>query len=507
MNVACFRTRLTQDAVIKVFGISFKDYCESLIKNTMANNASKVSANLIEGRGGKTALISSSTNKVLFSDTFGRSPPLNCDLPQNLEASVSAVIPRTPYFTNDEHNTDIAVQAVWSQAAGQVDGSPFKATQHGSSCIKSLESVVLSLHNTAKCTPTSQQISTGSPGSTTHYNGLPVLSSDAVLFSGKSHDSASLELTSECRGVNSPSYRNIESPSASHSAATGVPAKTTGSQDFPPRSLSSDEPYPVFLPSFSRSETKVTESSPPEIAKQEVEVTFSSCYVSPLSQNNLELENAIGASPSTPDSWMPGCEVEEAAASSTACVTSKPAANGHSPSHEDLDSTTTNETQKNHDHGTADSAEEKQAVQENAAASSSGNSAFFDFLLTQGSEFNPTMKFQIVELIKCEFGKKMAGFNTEICQTEAEKRNLETEIRNSTLLLQQKEEEKLRLFAEIDKLQKNIVRATEKHKTLSQQSVKLKEESETVKRKISSCEDVEKELFGSPAKMKKVVER
>lgn len=36
------RTRLTQDAVIKVFRISFKDYCESLIRSTMANNASKV---------------------------------------------------------------------------------------------------------------------------------------------------------------------------------------------------------------------------------------------------------------------------------------------------------------------------------------------------------------------------------------------------------------------------------------------------------------------------------
>ncbi|XP_058946514.1 PRELI domain containing protein 3B [Pocillopora verrucosa] len=35
------KTRLTQDAVIKVFGVSFKDYCESLIKNTMASNASK----------------------------------------------------------------------------------------------------------------------------------------------------------------------------------------------------------------------------------------------------------------------------------------------------------------------------------------------------------------------------------------------------------------------------------------------------------------------------------
>lgn len=40
-----FRTRLDQDTVIKVFGISFKDYCESLIKNTMVNNASKVRFN------------------------------------------------------------------------------------------------------------------------------------------------------------------------------------------------------------------------------------------------------------------------------------------------------------------------------------------------------------------------------------------------------------------------------------------------------------------------------
>ena len=45
LSVICFRTRLDQDAVIKVFGISFKDYCESLIKNAMASNASKVRSN------------------------------------------------------------------------------------------------------------------------------------------------------------------------------------------------------------------------------------------------------------------------------------------------------------------------------------------------------------------------------------------------------------------------------------------------------------------------------
>lgn len=439
--------------------------------------------------------------KISFLDTFSSSPPLNCNLPQNLEASVSAVLPRSAIFAKDD-STDIAVEAVWSQA-GQVDGSPSKGMQHGSS-IKSLESVVLALRNTAKCTPsTSQQTSTGSPGSSTHHiNGL---SSDAMVLNGKSQDSAMLELTSECRDVNSSSY--IQSVSVSVSTA-GLPAQTTAVSEFPPGSLSNEDPYPVFLPNFPtpRSETKGSESSPHEVAKQEVEVTFSPCCVSPLSQSNSEMENPAGASPSTPDSWMPGPEGEEVTASSSAgCITSQLATNGHSSSHEDLNSTTSNETQK--DHSTTDVAEEEKAVQENTAASSSGNSAFFDFLLTQGSEFNPAMKFQIVELIKSEFGKKMTAFNTEICQTEKEKRNLEAEIRNSKLTLQHKEEEKLRLFAEIDQLQKNIEQAMEKHKTLSQQCVKLKEESEAVNRKISSCEEVEKELCGSPAKMRKLLDR
>ncbi len=444
------------------------------------------------------------TNKSLFSDTFVNSPPLNCNLPQNLEASVSAVFPRSAIFEKDDHSADITVEAVWSQA-GQVDGSSSKAVQHGSS-IKSLESVVLALRNTARCTPsTSQQTSTGIPGSSSHHNGLPGLSSDVVMLNGKSQDSARMDSTSECRDVNSSSY--VKSVSVSVSAA-GLQVQNDGVPVFSPGGLSNEDPYPVFLPSFPtlRSETNCSETAPPEVAKPEVEVTFSPCSVSPMSQSNLEMENATVASPSTPDSWMPGHEREEATASSpAACVASQSATNGHSSSHEDLDTTTSNETQK--DHGSVDIAEKEQALQENTTASTSGNSAFFDFLLTQGSEFNPAMKFQIVELIKSEFGKKMTAFNTEICQTETEKRNLEAEIRNSKLKLQQKEEEKLRLFAEIDQLQKNIVQATEKHKTLSQQCVKLKDESEAVKRKISSCEEVERELLGSPAKMKKIVDR
>ncbi|KAK3707971.1 hypothetical protein QZH41_010729 [Actinostola sp. cb2023] len=34
-------TNLQQEAVIKVFGISFGEHCENLIKTTMANNAGK----------------------------------------------------------------------------------------------------------------------------------------------------------------------------------------------------------------------------------------------------------------------------------------------------------------------------------------------------------------------------------------------------------------------------------------------------------------------------------
>ena len=436
---------------------------------------------------------------MLFSDATGNSPPLRCDLPQNLEASVSAVIPRSAIFASEDHNTGIAVEAVWSQA-GHIDGSPSKVMQHGSS-VKTLESVIHALRNTAKCTPsTSQQTGTGSPASSSHHNGV---SSDAAMFNSKSQDSASLQLTSESNDANSPSYNQSVFVSAS---AAGASAQVTGTPDFTTGGLSRDDPYPVFLPNFSGAIAE-SESSPPEVTKQEVEATsFSSCCVSPLSQSNLDMENAVGASPSTPDSWMLEQKTEEATASSTAtCVTSEPTDNSQSPLHEDLDSTTSNETQK--DHVTTDGAEEEPEVQENTAASSSGNGAFFDFLLTQGSEFNPAMKFQIVELIKSEFGKKMTAFNTEICQTETEKRNLEAKIRNSKLTLQQKEEEKLRLFADIDQLQKDIVQATEKHKSLSQQCVKLRKESEAVKRKISSCEEVEKELFGSPAKTKKSLDR
>lgn len=439
-----------------------------------------------------------STNKVLFSDAIDNSASLKCDLPQNLHASVSAVIPRSAIFASDVNITGIAVEAVWSQA-GHIDGSPSKVMQHGSS-VKTLESVIHALHNTAKTTPsTSQQIGKGAQAASNQPNEV---SSDAVMLNGESQNSASLQLTSESNDVNSCSYNQSASVSVS---VAGVSAQTA-TPDIPSGDSSSDDPYPVFLPNFPAAIVE-SEPSPPEGTKQEVEAaTFSSCCVSPLSQGNGDTGNAFGASPSTPDSWMLERKSEEATASSTAtCVPSEPAVHSRSPLPEDLDSTTSNETQKGH--LTADYTEEEPAVQENTAASSSGNGAFFDFLLTQGSEFNPTMKYQIVELIKSEFGKKMTAFNTEISQTETEKRNLEVAIKNFKLSLQQKEEEKLRLFAEIDCLQKNIVQATEKHKTLSHQCVKLRKESEAVKRKISSCDEVEKELFGSPAKTKKLLDR
>lgn len=41
-SIPICRTNLQQEAVIKVFGISFGDHCENLIKTTMANNAGKV---------------------------------------------------------------------------------------------------------------------------------------------------------------------------------------------------------------------------------------------------------------------------------------------------------------------------------------------------------------------------------------------------------------------------------------------------------------------------------
>ena len=102
----------------------------------------------------------------------------------------------------------------------------------------------------------------------------------------------------------------------------------------------------------------------------------------------------------------------------------------------------------------------------------------------------------------------MAVFNSELSQTEIEKRRLEAEIQSSRMKLQQKEEEKLRLFTDIDNLQKSIAVAVERQKMLAEQAKKLKEESKAVKRKISSCEEVERGLCCSPAiKMNKLAER
>lgn len=425
----------------------------------------------------------------LFTDVNGSSSPTNCDPLLSIEASGLTRITTSPSFTND-----ITVQAVWSKAP-QAAGSSSKGMQKVTP-VRSLESVVLSLRNTAKSSATPAGKShTGSPSSPTQ-NELSVLSPNPFLVNEKSKDPVGLELGSDFGEENSSGFVDNETISP---GSGEVPSQISGNavEDFPVRRFSGDEPYPVFLPNFSQSEVECSES---DIEKQGVRDTFSSCCPPSSHQSNVELENSVGMSPSTPDSWMLSSEREATASSSTSCVASLAGSSQQSPPHKHLDSTTTT---KQNGQVTADSAEDKRPV---GTASSSGDSAFFDFLLTQGSDFNPSMKLQIVELIKGEFGKKMTGFNMEIFKVETEKKNLESEIKSSKLKLQQKEEERRRLFADIEKLQRNIVQATEKHKVLSEKCMKLKEDSEVVKRKISSCEEVEKELFGTPAKMQKFLD-
>jgi len=472
-----------------------KNFNDSVLPS-IKNKESKTAFEILSG-------VNAAVARKLFhpdgnaEDVFVISSSPNCEQQQQYEASVSPVVTSTPHVTSNSHDTEIAVKAVWSEAE-MVERDTPRGTQHGSS-LKSLESVVMSLHNTAKGTashhtntgdPVTQHPGTGNQASPDIYNGS---SSDEVVFVGRSHGPTNLEMTAECRDDSSSSCLECESLSLS---PNGIPAHTSD-EDFASQGLSSDDPYPVFLPNFpvSRSEKDCTNSSPCETVKQEIDLTYSPCSVSPLPRNSLEVENHVSASPSSPHSMTQGHEAEESVAIPTK-------ANGLSH----LDSAMRYIAGK--DRGitlTADSQIET-PIKENSKAASTGDSAFFDFLLTQGSEFNPAMKFQIVELIKSEFGKKMASFDSEICQTETEKRRLEAEIHNSKLKLQQKEEEKLRLFAEIENLQKSIVEATEKHKILAQHCTKLREESSAVKRKISSCEEVEREMCGSPAKTNKSAE-
>lgn len=466
---------------------NFTDSEFSEIKNKDSKTAFDILSQF-NGFMAKRLFYPSDVEEKMEEDVNGCSSPTNCDPSLSLEASDLTRIAKSPPCTND-----ITVQAVWSEAP-QAAGFPSKGMQKVTP-VRSLESVVLSLHNTAKSPATSAlKTLTRSPSST--QNELSVLLPNASLVNGKSKDLVGLELGSEFGEENTTGFVDSEKISL---GSGEVPTEISGNvqEDFESRRFSGDEPYPVFLPNFSQSEVECRES---EVAKQEVGETYSSCCLPSLFQSNLERENSVGTSPSTPDSWMPGSESEATASSSTPCVTSLAGSSLQSPSHEHLDSTT---TRKQNCQVTADSAEDKRPV---GNASSSGDSAFFDFLLTQGNDFNPTMKLQIVELIKGEFGKKMSGFNREMFKMETEKKKLEAEIQNSKLNLQQKEEERRRLFAEIEKLQRNIVQATEKHKELSEKCMKLKEDSEVVKRKISSCEEVEKELFGTPAKMQKLLD-
>lgn len=376
-----------------------------------------------------------------ITDTGTKFSPLNSELPHSPVAFLSPVTTSAP-------RPEVAVEAVWSQAK-QVQECPQRGAQLGL-CPKSLESVVLSLHTAAK-----RSNCMGTPTSSNHHDGISV---DVVAYDG--------QLDSFVTTSNEFPAQNI--------------CENLASQEF-----LNDEPYPVFLPNISESEADCTNSSMCGVTKQEVDLTFSPCCVSSPSQNSLEVENHVPLA--APDSETREFHSEECSAScSMSNGHSGPESMGESISEKHLDNP-----------------EEEKLGRKNAKGSSAGDSAFFDFLLTQGSEFNPSMKVQIVELIKSEFGKKMANFNTEIFKTEMEKRRLEAEIRNSKVTLQQKEEEKLRLFAEIDDLQRNIEQATEQHKVLVQKCSRLKEESIAVKRKISSCEDVERELCGSPSKSSK----
>lgn len=396
--------------------------------------------------------------------------PLNSDLHQNSEVSVSGESSSTSYSeSRNDCNRGITVKDVWRKA-GQVKGTLTKGMQHGSTLTcKSLESVVLSLHNTAK--------------------GTKEMSSPNVdECDSHSHDAVRIQLSPECSAVNCMHPIMLQNGDQSHTDSDeGVVLPV----------LSSEGPYPVFLPNFQTcgSETNGTISPLQEDIKQEVDLNLSPSDVPSSSPNNVEVRGI--ASPSTLDSWTQRHEIDETTVTAAA-------SNGLSYAECTTESAAENECGTSH----ANDPEKVEAEGGIIKASSKGDSAFFDFLLTQEREFNPAMKFQIVELIKSDYGKKMAVFDSELSQTEIEKRRLEAEIQSSRMKLQQKEEEKLRLFTDIDNLQKSIAVAVERQKMLAEQAKKLKEESKAVKRKISSCEEVERGLCCSPAiKMNKLAER
>ena len=399
--------------------------------------------------------------------------PLNSDLHQNSEVSVSGESSSTSYSeSRNDCNRGITVKDVWRKA-GQVKGTLTKGMQHGSTLTcKSLESVVLSLHNTAKGTK-------------------EMSSPNADECDSHLHDAVRIQLSPECSAINCIHPTILQNGDQSHTDSDeGVVLPV----------LSSEGPYPVFLPNFQTcgSETNGTISPLQEDIKQEVDLNLSPSDVPSSSPNNVEVEVHGSASPSALDSWTQRHEIDE--------TTVTAAASNNALSYAEC----TTESASENECGTSNASDPEKAEAEGGIikASSKGDSAFFDFLLTQEREFNPAMKFQIVELIKSEYGKKMAVFNSELSQTEIEKRRLEAEIQSSRMKLQQKEEEKLRLFTDIDNLQKSIAVAVERQKMLAEQAKKLKEESKVVKRKISSCEEVERGLCCSPAiKMNKLAER
>ena len=393
---------------------------------------------------------------------------LNSDPHQSSEVSVSGESSSTPSSeSRNDCDHGVTVKDVWSKA-GQVKGTLTKGKQPTLTC-KSLESVVLSLHSTAKGT---KEMS------------LP----NADECDSYSHDAVRIHLSPECSAINCIHPTILQN---------GDQSPTDRDEGIVLPVLSSEGPYPVFLPNIqmSGSETNGTISLLQGDIKQEVDLNLSSSDIPSSSPNNVEVEVHGSASPSTLDSLTQRHEIHETTVTAAA-------SNGLSYAGCTTKSATENEC------GTSHSNNQEKAEGGIIKASSTGDSAFFDFLLTQESEFNPAMKFQIVELIKSEYGKKMAVFDSELSKTEIEKRRLEAEIHSSHMKLQQKEEEKLRLFTEIDNLQKSIAIAVERQKLLAEQAKKLTEESKAVKRKISSCEEVERGLCCSPAvKMNKLAER
>ena len=400
---------------------------------------------------------------------------MNCELSQEVGSLIPGATTNTPVLVNQQES-EIAVKAVWSQA-GKTSCCPPSKPLQGNPPPKSLESVVLSLHSSARATA-----SESSRLDNAVTQGLPVVCAvlpDVLSCQEASVDADSSEGTTRCKG---------DDP---HNAVEA-------NIEF---AVSSDEPYPVLIPNFStlRAEAKYAFCSASETTEERNITSVSTA--SEASFRHIDFQNKVCTPPLSPEVWLQEEEEESEAAIASSSGHVLPQTSGVSSQNAlDLEAVVSETEKDGYDACLSSS-------QENHTTSSSGDNVFFDFLVAQGSEFNPAMKRQIVELIKGEFGKTMETCDAAILKNEKEQNLVEEEIRNASIKLQQKEQEKLGLIGEIDVLRRNILQATEKLKTISQHQIKLKEKSTTVKRKILSCEKVEKELGGTVAKQTKSSER